>query len=257
MKADKLAILTGAAGHIGRACVEKFAANGWSLVLTDVSEAVDGPAAEAARQFGITAVPVIADIAKSDGAAAVAQAAQATGIPVRFIGLIAGINHEAAAVHEIDMEVWDRVMSINLRANVLMLKHCVPLLHASGGGSIVTTSSWWGRSSHPYFSAYCASKAGVIALTQSAAAELAPDIRVNSIAPGNVGTPMHFDALEVEAEARGISVEEMQKIEWAKIPLGRPADPSEIASAMHFLASTDSSYLTGAVLDVNGGCGFY
>jgi NAD(P)-dependent dehydrogenase (short-subunit alcohol dehydrogenase family) len=97
----------------------------------------------------------------------------------------------------------------------------------------------------------------VIALAQAAAAELAPMVRVNSVAPGNVGTPMHFNALAVEAAKRGITAEDMQKIEWAKIPMGRPALPLEIAEAFHFLAGSESSYLTGAVLDVNGGCGFY
>jgi NAD(P)-dependent dehydrogenase (short-subunit alcohol dehydrogenase family) len=257
MSGTRLAILTGAAGHIGRAAVEKFVATGWSLVITDVSAAVKEVASTAAGNHGTTVIGVQADIAAEEGVMEVTAAAERIGVPVTFLGLIAGINHEAAPVDQIDMNVWDRVLSINLRANVLMMKHCVPLLRKSGGGAIATTSSWWGRAAHPYFSAYCASKAGVIALTQSAAGELAPHIRVNSVAPGNVGTPMHYDALEVEARERRIPVAEMQEIEWAKIPLGRPAEPAEIAAAFHFLASPESSYLTGAVLDVNGGCGFY
>ena len=257
MTKARLGVLTGAAGHIGRATVEKFAGSGWSLVITDLSETVHAVAKEAAQKHGIAAVGVQSDITEDHGAAQIAAAAEATGLPLKFLGLIAGTVHDAAAVDEFDMDVWDAIMSVNLRANVLMMKHCVPHLRKSGGGSIATTSSWWGRAGHPYFSAYCASKAGVIALTQSAAGELAPSIRVNSVAPGNVRTPMHFEALTVEAQKRGITKEEMQKIEWAKIPLERPANPSEIAAAFQFLASPDSSYLTGAVLDVNGGCGFY
>jgi len=257
MSEAKLAVLTGAAGHIGRATVEKFGANGWSLVLTDMSDAVLTVAEQAGQRFGVTAVGVQANIADERGAADVAAAVDASRLPLKFLGMIAGINHAASPVDQFDMALWDQVMSVNLRANVLMMKHCVPHLRKAGGGAIATTSSWWGRAGHAYFSAYCASKAGVIALTQCAAGELAPGIRVNSVAPGNVGTPMHYDALEVEAAKRGISGEEMQKIEWAKIPLERPADPAEIAAAFHFLASPESSYLTGAVLDVNGGCGFY
>ena len=121
----------------------------------------------------------------------------------------------------------------------------------------MTVSSWYGRSGHGLFSAYCASKAALISLTQSAAAELAPAIRVNSVAPGNVATRMHFTALEEEAGKRGITADEMKAIEWEKIPLGRAADPKEMASAIYFLASAEGSYLTGATLDVNGGCGFF
>ena len=107
---------------------------------------------------------------------------------------------------------------------------------------------------HGFFSAYCASKAALISLTHSAAAELATDnIRVNSVAPGNIATSMHFTALREEAEKRGITFEEMKKIEWDKIPLGRAADPAEVVAAIAFLASADGTYLTGTTIDVNGG----
>ena len=118
----------------------------------------------------------------------------------------------------------------------------------------MTVSSWFGRSGHGFFSAYCASKAALISLTHSAAAELATDnIRVNSVAPGNIATSMHFTALREEAEKRGITFEEMKKIEWDKIPLGRAADPAEVVAAIAFLASADGTYLTGTTIDVNGG----
>jgi 3-oxoacyl-[acyl-carrier protein] reductase len=252
-----LAILTGANGGVGRACVKTFAAKGWSLVLVDIDASVVETAKQVATAPGQIVVGVAADITREADVDKVVAAVKATGVPPRFLGLVAGVNQSASAVEDFDMAVWDRIMSINLRANVLMMRGLIPSMKAAGKASIVTVSSYWGRAGHGYFSAYCASKAALISLTQSAAAELAPEIRVNSLAPGNIGTPMHFNALRDEAAKRGITEKEMRAIEWAKIPMGKPADPAEMATALHFLASDDSSYMTGATLDVNGGCGFY
>lgn len=114
-----------------------------------------------------------------------------------------------------------------------------------------------GKSGQGFFGAYCASKAGLTSQTHTAADELAKDkIRVNTVAPGNVATSMHLDALTEEAQKRDISFEAMKKIEWDNIPLGRAADPSEIADAINFLAGPDRKYITGATIDVNGGCLF-
>jgi NAD(P)-dependent dehydrogenase (short-subunit alcohol dehydrogenase family) len=89
------------------------------------------------------------------------------------------------------------------------------------------------------------------------AEELAPSgIRANLVAPGNIDTPMHHRALQAEADARGITLEEMQTIEWSKIPLKAPADPGQVAAAVSFLVGEDSSYMTGSVVDVNGGVVF-
>ena len=252
-----LGIITGAAGGIGRATAERFASEGWSLVLTDVDPAVESVAKGLKMASGRTAAGTVADITKEAGVAALAKFVAAQGKPLRFLGLIAGTLQKAGPVETIEMDEWDRVMGINVRANVLMMKQFVPALRAAGKASIVTISSWYGKSGHAFFPAYCASKAAVISLTQTAAAELAPAIRVNSVAPGNVATRMHFTALEEEAVNRGITAEEMKNIEWAKIPLERAADPSEIASAVYYLASDQGSYLTGATIDVNGGCGFF
>jgi 3-oxoacyl-[acyl-carrier protein] reductase len=254
---QSLAIISGANGGVGQACARKFASQGWSLVLVDIDARVADAAKQVAAPQGGQIIGVVADITQDSGVAKVVAAVEATGIPPRFLGLVAGVNQPASAIEEFDMAEWDRIMSINLRANMLMMRALIPAMRATGKASIATVSSWWGRAGHGYFSAYCASKAALISLTQSAAAELAPEIRVNTLAPGNIGTPMHFNALRDEAAKRGISENEMRDIEWAKIPMGRPADPAEMASALYFLASDESSYMTGATLDVNGGCGFY
>ncbi len=253
----KIGVITGAGGGIGRATAERFAADDWSLVLVDVDDGVMRFADEMSSR-GHRAVGVVADVTTGAGGASVHEALRSVDGQLRFLGLVAGTLGDVGSVETVAMAEWDRIMSVNVRANVLMMKELIPELRTAGGGSIVTVSSWYGRSGHAFFGAYCASKAALISLTQTAAAELASDgIRVNSVAPGNVATRMHFTALAEEAEKRAITAEEMKAIEWAKIPLGRAADASEMAAAIYFLASDQGSYFTGATLDANGGCGFF
>jgi NAD(P)-dependent dehydrogenase (short-subunit alcohol dehydrogenase family) len=250
-------IITGAAGGVGRATAERFARDGWSLVLVDVADGVKQVAAEVARASGRKVVGVTTDITREAGLPPIDAAVAELGGKLKFLGLVAGVLQAVGPIETLDLAEWDRVQNVNVRANVILMKHFIPALRAADGASIVTVSSWYGRSGHGLFSAYCASKAALISLTHSAAAELAGDkIRVNSVAPGNVATAMHFNALREEAEKRSVSFEEMKAVEWGKIPVGRAADPAEIASAIAFLASADGSYLTGATIDVNGGCLF-
>jgi NAD(P)-dependent dehydrogenase (short-subunit alcohol dehydrogenase family) len=254
---NDVGIITGAAGGVGRATAERLAKDGWSLVLVDVADAVKQTATEVAKASGRKVVGVTADITRESGLAPIDAALKELGGTLKFLGLVAGVLQEVGPIETLDLAEWDRVLNVNVRANVILMKHFIPVLRAAKGASIVTVSSWYGRSGHGLFSAYCASKAALISLTHSAAAELAGDkIRVNSVAPGNVATSMHFNALREEAERRSMSFEEMKAVEWGKIPVGRAAEPSEIASAIAYLASADGSYLTGATIDVNGGCLF-
>ena len=256
MENEKLALLTGAAGEVGRATARRFAQSGWSLVMCDRVPEVRRQAEELATEFGRPCIGVVADLARDEEIDGVAALAAETGIPLGFLGLIAAVNHRAISIENMDMSIWDHVHAINLRANVKFISSTLPLLRKGTNPSIVLVSSFWGREGHPFFSPYCASKAALISLTQSVAAELAPDIRVNCVAPGNINTPMHFDALAMEAGQRGISPEEMRALEWGKIPMRRPAETAEIASAIHFLSTSDAGYFVGATLDVNGGCRF-
>ena len=251
---SNVGIVTGAAGGVGRVTAERFAKDGWDLVLVDVVDSVNDVAAEVAKTSGRKAVAVKTDITQEANLTAIDAALRQVGGQLKFLGLVAAVLQKVGPIETLELLEWDRVFNINIRANVMLIKHFAPVMRAAGGGSIVTVSSWFGRSGHGFFSAYCASKAALISLTHSAAAELATDnIRVNSVAPGNIATSMHFTALREEAEKRGITFEEMKKIEWDKIPLGRAADPAEVVAAIAFLASADGTYLTGTTIDVNGG----
>jgi NAD(P)-dependent dehydrogenase (short-subunit alcohol dehydrogenase family) len=251
---SNVGIITGAAGGVGRVTAERFAKDGWDLVLVDVADSVNDVAAEVAKTSGRKTVGVKTDITQEASLTAIDTALRQVGGQLKFLGLVAAVLQKVGPIEALDLAEWDRVFNINVRANVMLIKHFAPVMKAAGGGSIVTVSSWFGRSGHGFFSAYCASKAALISLTHSAADELAADkIRVNSVAPGNIATSMHFTALREEAEKRGITFEEMKKIEWDKIPLGRAADPAEIVAAIAFLASADGTYLTGTTIDVNGG----
>jgi NAD(P)-dependent dehydrogenase (short-subunit alcohol dehydrogenase family) len=251
---SNVGIITGAAGGVGRVTAERFAKDGWDLVLVDVVDSVNEVAAEVAKTSGRKAVAVKTDITQEANLTAIDAAFRRVGGQLKFLGLVAAVLQKVGPIETLELVEWDRVFNINIRANVILIKHFAPVMKAAGGGSIVTVSSWFGRSGHGFFSAYCASKAALISLTHSAAAELATDnIRVNSVAPGNIATSMHFTALREEAEKRGITFEEMKKIEWDKIPLGRAADPAEVVAAIAFLASADGTYLTGTTIDVNGG----
>lgn len=143
-------------------------------------------------------------------------------------------------IAEEDLTAWKRLLDINLTGAFLGIRASLPLLEASGGGSIINISSIFGPAGAIGYTAYAASKAGMLGLTRTAALELAAkNIRVNAVCPGGVSTPMN------ESERDGGVVPET--------PLGRRADTSEIAGAIAFLAGNDSSFVTGTELVVDGG----
>lgn len=257
---ERIALVTGALGGIGRATTTSYLRDGYSVVLVDLAQEALDEFADALRAEhpGRRVWAVAADVSSPDSVRTLAdEVAQAAGA-IHALALVAGINQNAAApVAELDLDEWDRVQGVNLRGPFMMAKAFIPLMPHDAGASIVLIASFWGRSGHAYYAAYCTSKAAVISLTQCLASELAGDgIRVNGVAPGNIDTRMHREALETEAAERGITVQEMQDIEWSKIPLGKAGSPQSIADAAVFLSSREASYITGTTLDVNGGVVF-
>jgi len=256
---DRVVLLTGAAGGMGRVIARSYLDAGCSVILADLSaDALDALAAELSDVYpgrSVWALPM--DTSSVESVEAAAQRTRDLVPRVDVLALIAGVVQDAAPVASLSVEEWDRVHGVNLRGPFLAARSFIPLMPKHAGASIVAIASWWGRSGHPFYAAYCTSKAGVISLVQCLAAELAPDgIRANAVSPGNIDTSMHRAALESEAAERGISFEEMKAIEWAKIPLGIAGPPQSIADAVMFLSSDKSSYITGATLDVNGGVQF-
>ena len=260
MSDSRVVLVTGAGGGMGREVAARYAAQGDRLVLVDLTQESLDSAVQALRQeWPTTEVLLIpADVSKPESVRNVADQVQEWAGRVDVLALIAGVLQRANKVTDIDIDEWDRVNDVNVRGVFLMAKFLVPLMPKGGASSIATIASWYGHSGHGYFAAYCASKAGVISLTQSLADELAEDgIRANTVCPGNIDTQMHRDALAAEAKERGITVEEMKAIEWAKIPLGIAGPAGSIADAVEFLTSEKASYITGASIDVNGGVLFH
>lgn len=260
MNASRVVLVTGAGGGMGREVSARFAAQGDRLVLVDLSsDGLERAAEELRAQWpDIDLLLVPCDVSRPEAVQELADRVRTWAGRVDVLALIAGVLQRANKVTEIELEEWDFVNNVNVRGVFLMSKYLLPLMPKGGSSNIVTIASWYGHSGHGYFAAYCASKAGVISLTQSLADELAGDgIRVNTVCPGNIDTQMHRNALQAEADARSISFEEMKDIEWAKIPLGYAGPPGSIADAVEFLASEKAGYVTGASIDVNGGVQFH
>jgi NAD(P)-dependent dehydrogenase (short-subunit alcohol dehydrogenase family) len=250
----KVALLMGAATGMGRTAVERFGNEGATVVAADVNPDVtagfDGSnGGNGQRGFG-----AVTDITNYDEVKALADRTVDEYGRIDVAVAFSGVVQDAAEVLELDEKEWDRVMSVNLKGHFFFSKAVAPHMREQRSGRIVLISSFWGRKGFAYYAAYCASKAGVISLTQTLAEEMAPyGVTVNTVSPGMINTSMHEKALREEAVERGMSFEDFRDSEWAKIPLGRAGEPADIVAAVMFLASDEAGYVTGASLDVNGG----
>ena len=238
-------IVTGAGSGIGRATVIAFAAEGAKLIVCDVNDAEGEETVALARKQGGTAEFQHCDVARaSDCAAMVERAVERFGrLDVAFNN--AGINLAVAPIADVDESEWQRIVATNLTGVFLCMKYEVPAMKRHGGGRIINTASVGGLIGTAGVTAYCATKHGVVGLTKSAALDYIKDgVRINAICPGGTLTPMlkeWFKHPEVERAA------------IAGTPLGRMADPAEIARAVLFLASEDSSFMVGHALVADGG----
>jgi NAD(P)-dependent dehydrogenase (short-subunit alcohol dehydrogenase family) len=252
--APAVALVTGAGGGIGRTVVRTFLQQGTSVALVDADDSFLTHTAELATEFpDLTVRAYTADVSRNDQVTALAAGVTKDFGRLDALALVAGTVQSAAGIAELTPAEWRRVIDVNLTGAYEMTHALVPLMRQDGGGTITAVSSWWGRSGHALFAAYCAAKAGLIVFTQALADELAPHIRANTVCPGNIDTAMHRAALESEAAERGVSFDEIKKSEWAKIPLEKAGAPQDIANAIVFLSSAAAAYITGASLDVNGG----
>jgi len=234
----KTAIISGAAAGIGAAAARRFAAEGARVVLVDRDAA---RVAAVAEQIGPMASHVAADVASEDGTRRYVEAAVERHGGFDILLANAGILGLVKPIADYPVDVFDAVISVNVRGVWLALKHAMPHLARRGGGSIVVTASTAGVRGSAGLSAYVASKHAVVGMMRTAALEgAAQNIRVNSVNPSPVETGM---------KSREAARRQLQ----SRSPLGRYASPEEVAALMLFLASDESRFVTGGVHMIDGG----
>lgn len=245
---DKVALITGGNSGIGRATAILFAREGAKVALTGRDEGRGKQVVEEIRKASGTAIFIRSDVRLAE------DCRRAVDETLRQFGRLdillnnAGVFYPHTVV-DCPEEEWDMTIDVNLKGTYLMSKYAIPAMITQGNGVIINNASGWGLTGGNEAASYCASKGGVVLLTKAMAIDHGRQgIRVNCLCPGDVDTPM------LPADAR------LRKMEWkdylaeaSNRPLGRIGTPDEIARAALFLASDDSSFMTGAVLAVDGG----
>jgi NAD(P)-dependent dehydrogenase (short-subunit alcohol dehydrogenase family) len=242
---SKVAVITGSASGIGRATAIAFAAQGAIVVGGDINSAGGEETAELCRAQGVESAFVNTDVTEQQQVERLLAKAvdQFGGLDILYNN--ACFTGAIGPLETIPVEDWDKSLAIGLRSVFLGIRTAVPLMRARGGGSIISTASMAARRGVRGLPAYCAGKAGVVSLTQSAAIELAEEgIRVNCVCPGDILTPMR---------ASPISPAEMEAQLARLQPIQRAGMPEDVAQAVLFLASDAAGFITGIALDVDGG----
>jgi NAD(P)-dependent dehydrogenase (short-subunit alcohol dehydrogenase family) len=234
-----IAVITGGARGQGAAHAQRLATEGYAVYTADLLDEVGETEAARLRDSGFDVTYIHHDVSDETSWQTMMHTVESDRGRLDVLVNNAGIIHVTPITDE-NVTAWTRLLNINLTGAFLGIRAAIPLMEATGGGSIINISSIFGPAGAVGYAAYAASKAGLLGLTRTAALELAPKkIRVNAVCPGGVSTPMNAN------EPDGGVVPET--------PLGRRADVSEIAGAIAFLAGPDASFVTGTELVVDGG----
>lgn len=245
---SKVVVITGGAGGVGQTLVRLFAREGARLMIADMNEPGCRAAAEEARQLGAEADFLAGNLREKDYCEAViARTVE------RFGGVDILLNNAGiiprGTIEETSDEMWFTAMDVNLNAVFFLCRAAIPHMKQRGGGAIVNTSSVWGTYPGPAHVAYCTSKGAVAALSKNLGRDCAPlGIRVNAVCPHEINTPM----IRSGFERRGLDPDKAIKELNKTVPLGRIAEPEDIADVIAFLASDQARYIAGECVEVTG-----
>lgn len=252
---DRVALVTGAGQGLGEALARRLAAEGAAVAIADVNASAAEAVAASLRDAGSRALGIAADVTDE---ASVAEMVRRTVAELGGLDILvsnAGIL-KAHDIQEFPLDDWKRVLDVNLTGYFLCAREAARVMAAQGRGAIIQINSKSGKKGSFRNSAYAASKFGGIGLTQSLALDLAPfGVRVNAVCPGNLldGSLWQQSLYEQYAKKWGLTPEEVRKKYEEQVPLGRGCQYNDVANVVVFLASEESSYMTGQALNVTGG----
>lgn len=248
----KVALITGGGSGIGASVAERFVAEGALVCIAGRRQETLDRVVKSLPQGRAKACP--GDVSSLDDARRMVRETLAFGGRLDVLVNNAALDQSPSNVIDIDPEVWRRLLEVNLSGPFFLMKASIPHMIEKGGGSIVNIASLAGLRSLPNMPAYCASKGGLIRLTQQVALDFGPSkVRCNVICPGAVRTEMIEGAMSHFTEKLATDVEGVFDYFTKDVPLRRVAKPAEISSLCAYLASDEASYMTGSVLVVDGG----
>jgi len=250
----KVAIVTGGASGIGRGCALRLAEEGATVVITDLQDKLGGAVAAELTALGGRADYHHHDVTSEAAWVAVVEAVRQQYGRLDVLVNNAGIGI-ASSILDMTLADWQHQQAVNLDGVFLGIKHAIPLMRESGGGSIINMSSVAGLKGSPHLAAYNATKGGVRLLTKGVALESARErwnVRVNSVHPGVIDTPI-WTKLGAALLADGANAVDVEAMAATAVPTGVLGKPTDIANGVLFLASDESVYLTGSELVIDGG----
>lgn len=245
---NKIVVITGGAGGVGQALVRLFAAEGARIMISDINAAGCEAMVAEARRLGAEADCLAGNLREKEYCEAlIGRAAE------RFGGVDILLNNAGiiprGTIEETTDDMWFTAMDVNLNAVFFLCRAAIPHMKKRGGGAIVNTSSVWGTYPGPGHVAYCTSKGAVAALSKNLGRDCAPlGIRVNAVCPHEINTPMIRSGFERRGLDPDKAIEELNKT----VPLGRIAEPEDIADVIAFLASDQARYIAGETVEVTG-----
>ena len=256
--AGKIAVITGAARGLGQGTAETLANHGVHVVIADISPEVHEtfqtikkahPENEGyAQEVDVTNEDAVRELVED--------------VVKKFGRLDIMVNNAAMHLHEgmvadMDVEIIDRIFAVNFKGIFFGCKYAARQMREQQSGAIINLGSYGGKLGFPGYAAYCSSKGAVHTLTISLAREMAPfHVTVNALCPGLAATEMHWSFMRTEAKTRGITFDELKDEELKTIPLGRYATGQDMAGTIMWLATEGGSYVTGQLLNLNGGLYF-